>query len=536
VLNSRHRTLAPLLILIALGWNLSLWGLLHLWQAESLERGREQLRLQAEFVAQRADGSPGSLAGLLPSDIRVAVCDSSQRLLPPDDSAAFRYAPELAAPSLVVERDLPGGRIVRLTRPIRAGGIPVSAWILSAIAAFAGFLLPAILLAVFVHRERQRTRNLESVAKATSAGHGIHFPHPDEDAQLVAGLAAELRRRRIRSAWAERRLGRLLDSLAEGVLLLDGRQRIFACNSSACKTLGMGVPKAASRGRPVVSVLGDIEFLDDLRRALAREGTSVFSIEREGAAHEARVWPASVDSDGRGWMISLQDVTDRLRAERMKSRLVSDASHEFKTPLTSIRGWTETLLEDETDEFRRRALERIEQGSQHLENVVRDLLDLGRMGELPARRRDPVDLESICSEAIETLAPQADAKRIRIELECPTPSTAIGHRNQLVRAMINLLSNAVRHSPPRSKVAVAVRRDGSTWRIEVTDQGSGLPPEALEHLFERFYRPDHGRSRDMGGTGLGLAIVKETALAHGGRAEVESPPGKGATFRMILPV
>ncbi|MBK9579682.1 MAG: hypothetical protein IPK50_15405 [Fibrobacterota bacterium] len=536
-MNQRHRPLIIGLVLIAIGWSLSIWGLLHLWQGEALRLNREHLESQADLAKSHLSAPLANpFAHTFPGGgIVLGVFDSSDRMLPRGDSAALRYAPELGSPSLVAERDLPEGRIVRLSWAIRGGGIPKSAWTLASIAASLGLLFPALIYAGFVYRERQRIRHLDQVAKAASAGHGIHATLPDEDAQLVATLAMDLRRRRILSSWGERRLGRLLDSLSEGVLLLDGRQRIFACNTSACRTLRMGVPKAAARGRPAVSVVGDIEFLDDLRRALSRSGPSVFSIERDGAAHEARVWPASVDSDGNGWMVSLQDVTDKLRAERMKSRLISDASHEFKTPLTSIRGWTETLLDDESDEFRRKALQRIEQGTLHLENVVRDLLDLGRVNELPARRREEIDLEGACQEAIETLAAQAFSKRIRIALDCADHARVSGHRNQLVRALINLLSNAVRHSPPSTTVEVRVLKDATAWRIEVSDQGSGVPAESIAHLFERFYRADHGRSRDMGGTGLGLAIVKETAQAHGGFAEVESPPGQGATFRIVLP-
>lgn len=523
--------------MVSLGWVGSTWALLHAWQGQAIQQRREHLETQADLARLRLNAVPdGAAAGIsIHPEISLQTCDTTDRMLPPGDSAGLRYAPELASPALICERDLAEGHLLRLSWPIHQGGIPAFAWILGAISASLGLLLPAVVYLALVYREHRRTQHLAEVAKTASTRSPFSSSPFDEDAQLVAGLASDLRRRRVLSAWSERRLGRLLDSLSEGVLLLDGRQRIFACNASACQTLRMGVPKAAARGRPAVSVIGDIEFLDDLRRALSRGGTFEFSIEREGSAHQARVWPAPVDADGNGWLVSLQDITDRLRAERMKSRLVSDASHEFKTPLTSIRGWTETLLDDETDGFRRRALERIDQGTKHLENVVRDLLDLGRLSELPPRKLEETDLNRVCQEAIDTLAPQASAKRIRIALDCPDPALFPAHRNQLVRALINLLSNAVRHSPPSSVVRVQVLQSPGAWSIEVIDQGTGVPAEAIPFLFDRFYRADHGRSRDMGGTGLGLAIVKETAQAHGGVAEVESPAGEGATFRIVLP-
>ena len=506
------------------------------WKSALSRSQSEILELRAELAASGTGAPSGEIAGT--GKVDATVLPSSRRLFPPGSPPERRFLPERGEERLVAERELPGDRILRLELPAGAGDLSSTAWTFSVIAAAVGTFLPLVLLLWLLRRERLRTSHLVEVARA--AGLGRPAPPPPagtsgEDVQLVATLGADLRRRRILAHWQERRMGRLLEPLSEGVVLLDGRLRVVVCNVSAATALGFRVPKAAARRRPMVSLVDDLGFLDDLRRGAGQAKPSDFELERSGRTHWIRMWPVPADAEGEGWLLSLQDVTDRRRAERLQNRIVSDASHEFKTPLTSIRGWTETLLEDEEDGFRRQALGRIEQGARHLEEVVRDLLDLGRLAEAPEREREPVDLAEAFREAVATLEGLAGSKRTRILLDCPQEAVVPGHRGRLVRALLNLLSNAVRHSPEGEEVRVAIRRLEAEWIVEVKDHGPGVSPDILPHLFERFYRADHGRSRDMGGTGLGLAIVKETAELHGGRAEVESVPGQGATFRIALP-
>lgn len=546
---TRNRPLAVGAAVLALGWTISISTLLAGWRSTLTRSQREILDLRAGFAAQvlwgcaernrdscPADSAQWALAGS--DDLTVRIETRSRRVLPSGSPPEERFVPSRNAQCLVAERDLPGNRVLRLELPTGRSHLPRSAWTLSGISAALGTLLPVSLLLWLLRRERLRTSHLVEVARAVDQGRQPPPPPagiPGEDAHLVATLGADLRRRRILARWEERRMGRLLDPLSEGVVLLDGQLRVLVCNASAASALEFRIPKAAARGRPLVSLASDLGFLDDLRRAVARTLPATFEMERHGRVHLVRLWPVPADPDGDGWLVSLRDATEQRRAERLQARLVSDASHEFKTPLTSIRGWTETLLEDETDDFRRRALERVVQGTRHLEEVVRDLLDLGRLAEAPDRRMDVVPLADICREAIATLDRQAESKRTRIALDCPESASVPAHRGQLVRAILNLLSNAVRHSPDGDIVTVSVIAVPDEWRIEVRDHGPGIPPDILPHLFERFYRADHGRSRDLGGTGLGLAIVKETAQTHKGRAEVESVPGKGATFRIVLP-
>jgi two-component system, OmpR family, phosphate regulon sensor histidine kinase PhoR len=531
-------------LVIATGWTVAAASVFLGWRGTISSRARETLDLQATIAAQHIElcllstGKECGLPILSAPDLDARILPDSSRLLPEGDPPTERFSALDGRWYLVSEKPVPGKRIVRLSRALEDVSMPRSAWILAGSASLVGTLLPLVLLLGLLRRERLRTEHLVETARAADGG----LPLPvapsgasGEESSLVASLGSDLRRRRILSKWEERRLARLLDSLSEGVLLLDGRLRVLVCNSSGAKALGLRHGKAAVRGRPIVSLTRDLVFLDDLRKSVSRSTSSSFDVERDDSVFSTRVWPVPADAEGTGWLVTMQDVTAQRRAERLQSRLVSDASHEFKTPLTSIRGWTETLLEDEEDDFRRKALDRVVQGTRHLEEVVRDMLDLGRIAEANRAHKPLVQLTEVCSEAMVALEAESSRKRVKITSRCPPTASLPGFHGQLVRAVINLLSNAVRYSPEGSTVTVSVvPGPGGQWWIEVADNGPGIPAEALPHLFERFYRADHGRSRDLGGTGLGLAIVQETARAHGGKAEVESTQGVGSTFRVML--
>lgn len=537
-------------VALSLAWSIAVVVVFQGWRGILRSQAVAQIGDQTDLIARglrTCMDNPTSRCGLddavlvamlVRNHSKLRILPDSLRLLPEGDPPAERFVVREAGRFLVAERSLSAGRVVQLRRPLSSIALPPVASGLAGAAGLAGAIVPFLLLAGLSHRERSRTSYLNEVARCADLGHPIpETPTgvPGAESALVASLGSDLRRRRILSRWEERRLARLLDSLSEGVLLLDSRLRVLVCNVPAAQALDMGRAKASLRGRPIVSLTRNLEFLDDLRKAVARSGASSFDVGHQSRVFATRVWPVPAAPENGGWLVSLRDVTSQRRAEELQSRLVSDASHEFKTPLTSIRGWTETLLEDEEDEFRIKALGRVLQGTLHLEEVVRDLLDLGRIAETNTQIRHPVPLEAVCTEAISNLEGEASRKAVQLELRSTPSAQALGFRGQLVRAVINLLSNAIRYSPVGSKVTISIAEgSASTWTIEVSDHGPGIPPEAIPHLFERFNRTDHGRSRDLGGTGLGLAIVQDTARAHGGHAEVESQVGIGSVFRIVL--
>jgi len=229
-----------------------------------------------------------------------------------------------------------------------------------------------------------------------------------------------------------------------------------------------------------------------------------------------------------------------LRAERVRRDFVANVSHELKTPITAIRGFTETLLEGalEDPEAARRFLAIIRDNTERMERIVQDLLALARLEQvegtaLPADVSVP--LARVAEAAVHACSTAAREHGIRVEVDVPEDLACRGDASLLERALVNLVDNAIKYSEPGRPVVVRGRREGREVVLEVEDRGCGVAPEHLPRIFERFYRVDRARSRKLGGTGLGLAIVKHVAQVHGGRVEVDSAPGRGSTFRLRLP-
>jgi two-component system OmpR family sensor kinase len=222
--------------------------------------------------------------------------------------------------------------------------------------------------------------------------------------------------------------------------------------------------------------------------------------------------------------------------ERRKSRFVSDVSHELRTPLTAIRGAAETIMDESVPEGdRRRFLATIVAESDRLARLATDLLTLQRIegatGELPLRR---VELSEVVALAVEALEPLAAEREVTIEVSGEAPAV-LGERDRLQQVVANLLDNATRMAARDGHVTVRLSESGGRAVVEISDDGPGIPPADLPHLFDRFYRSELSRARSTGGAGLGLAIVKAIVSAHGGVIEAENGPSGGATMTVRLP-
>jgi two-component system OmpR family sensor kinase len=227
---------------------------------------------------------------------------------------------------------------------------------------------------------------------------------------------------------------------------------------------------------------------------------------------------------------------ERAESEGRLRRFVADASHELRTPLTSIRGYTELYrqggLRDESD--RNEAMRRMEQEAKRMAVLVDDLLLLARLDERRDLQRAPVDLTPLVEDAVRDARAVEPARPI--DLEAVPQLWVNGDEHRLRQVVANLLTNTRVHTPPGTPVHVRLQRENGHAIVEVADEGPGLGPDSAHRVFERFYRADAGRARANGGSGLGLAIVAAVADAHGGRAMVTSSPGRGAAFRVELPV
>ena len=246
--------------------------------------------------------------------------------------------------------------------------------------------------------------------------------------------------------------------------------------------------------------------------------------------------------DVEGVVIVLEDITRLSRLEQVRKDFVANVSHQLRTPIQLVKGFSETLLEDPdfdgASERSRRFVEIIHRNAQTMENLTNDLLAIAslenRDGGLGERENGP--LAPLLEEAMVSVGPQAEKKGIRLGLDCPEDLRAAVHGSLIVQALINLLDNAIKYSPRKSRVrALAFATDGNLV-LEVRDEGMGIPAEHLGRIFERFYRVDRSHNRETGGTGLGLSIVRHIARLHGGRAEVESHAGEGSVFRIVFPV
>ena len=241
-----------------------------------------------------------------------------------------------------------------------------------------------------------------------------------------------------------------------------------------------------------------------------------------------------------GAVIVLNDVTRLKRLETMRRDFVANVSHELKTPITSIKGFVETLLGGAMDkpEDGKRFLEIVASQADRLNAIIDDLLSLSQL-EQAAEKVDIAFEESalkpVLEMAIQACSPKASGKTVRVDLNCPENVSARINPQLLEQAVINLVDNAIKYSLPSTQVRVDVSAGEEGITVAVIDEGRGIEKEHFPRLFERFYRVDQDRSREMGGTGLGLAIVKHIAQVHGGRVSVDSSVGKGSTFRIHLP-
>ncbi|MFJ5862771.1 sensor histidine kinase [Pseudarthrobacter sp. NPDC092439] len=236
-------------------------------------------------------------------------------------------------------------------------------------------------------------------------------------------------------------------------------------------------------------------------------------------------------------LLLADDRTEITRTEEIRNDFVANVSHELKTPVGAISLLAEALESSADDELAvRRFAKRMHKESGRLAALVQDIIELSRLqGASVTQQGGPVDVNAVIAEAVDRSQLPAESKNISIVVGGRAEGTVFGDQDLLVTALRNLIDNAIRYSPPNTRVGIGVRTRDGLVSISVTDQGEGLSAEDQERVFERFYRVDSARSRHTGGTGLGLSIVKHVASNHGGEVTLWSQPGQGSTFTLRLP-
>ena len=329
------------------------------------------------------------------------------------------------------------------------------------------------------------------------------------------------------------RAARLVDALPFAAFTVDARSRVLVFNAAA-GTL-FGVDRARAIGRALIEVVPSVDLERMVQAALAgetRTGDVAF-----GSGARERYYGVTAQPYEDGAMAIAADRTALLAAEKMRSDFIGNVSHELRTPLSAMKLMLETvLISDDDAEARTLFLPQIQDEVERMIRLVEDLLELARSesGTVPLRR-ERFDLGDVASATVNTFAQRADALGVELELEAPEPVAVDADRGNLTQVAVNLVDNALRHTPAGGSVTVDVRRVGHDAVLSVCDTGVGIPFADLPRVFERFYVVDRSRSREHAGTGLGLAIAKHLVEANGGSLVAESVYGQGATFTMRIP-
>jgi two-component system, OmpR family, phosphate regulon sensor histidine kinase PhoR len=373
----------------------------------------------------------------------------------------------------------------------------------------------------------------------------LPIPNTDELASLAEALnyMAEQLQNKIQSLTRQGQEQKaILSSMTEGVLALDAEGRLLTINNAGAEMLHLDPVEA--QNLPVSEVTQDSGLKWFINRTLSNPEPVEGEVEIKGNGR--RIFKAHGtslrDSQGisLGTLVVLHDITQLRQLENTRRDFVANVSHELKTPITSIKGFVETLLAGALKEpaNAENFLKIIAKQTDRLNEIIDDLLTLSRIEQDAERRQiffNGQKIKGVLQSAIQVCEAKAAAKEIDIQLTCPDDLRAQINSPLLEQALVNLVDNAVKFSEPGRVVQVEARREGPQVIIRVRDQGPGISPEHLPRIFERFYRVDAGRSRKIGGSGLGLAIVKHIALAHGGKVTVASSPGQETVFSLQVP-
>ncbi len=497
-----------------------------------------------------ADSNQATLADVnqmenhrLRPEIQTALRDGSgfsQRYSATDDELQFYYATRVqrAGRPLGVARASLSLRTIQAQ--VRRGQLRV--WAFAAIVAALATVGTGYLLARITKPLIKLTRAVERM----SAGHlGEHVEIANRDeigmlARAFNSLSDDLQTQIDQLRERGDQLAAVLGGMVEGVIAVDRRARVMFANDAAGQQFDFTA--ADARGRPLLTLIRDETLNQSVKKAMSTGDVVNAEIERYVPSTGALAVHATPlpGLPCPGVVLVLYDLTRLRRLESLRQEFVANVSHELKTPLSSIKAYAETLLcgaindKSHNLEF----VKRIEDQADRLHQLIMDLLSLARIesGDEAYEIHD-VDIEEAVSTCLQEHRPGADAKQIELSSQPADEDLVVRADDEAVRQILeNLINNAIKYTPEGGRVTVSWGRQGKWALIEVADTGIGIEAAHLDRLFERFYRVDKARSRELGGTGLGLSIVKHLAQFFGGNVGVRSQVGKGSTFWVQLPL
>lgn len=336
------------------------------------------------------------------------------------------------------------------------------------------------------------------------------------------------------------KLATILVNMADGLIALDREKRIILINPAAVEIFG--VDEAELKGKTMIELNRNqrlTEVVQEVYQTGLKVSTEIQLHFPKEVILRTQVAPITRQTEEiLGLVLIFTDITELRRLEHLRTDFVGNVSHELKTPLTSIRGYIETLQDmDMTDvSLVKRFLGVVNRESERLARLINDLLDLSKLEGKRHHQLLPTHLEDVLANVVDILKPEADKKAIELQIEIEKDLPKImGIEEQLNQVMINLIDNAIKYTPRGGQVKVTLNWEANWVILVVSDNGIGIPKEDLERIFERFYRVDKARTRQMGGTGLGLSIVRHIIKAHTGEIDVVSEVGLGTTFTVKFP-
>jgi two-component system phosphate regulon sensor histidine kinase PhoR len=435
--------------------------------------------------------------------------------------------------------------LIALDRSLISYGVDAHARDQVLVISFSAAML-ALAIAFFVSRSLGlRVRRLKRVAEGLAgeaSGQPAAFDSQDDLASLersLTGVARELRTLLDRLRFESARREAILTGMAEGVLAVDPDLRVTFCNRALLRAIGF--PGESFERLSLLELVRDPALYALVRGVVAKGEAGKLRFHLSAATpriFEVNATPLAMAS-GRGAIAIFHDTTDLERLEQVRKDFVANVSHELRTPLAGIIGYSDTLLDGalEDAQHRTRFVEVIRANAVRLGSIASDLLVLSEL-ESGTDPPEPeiISVRAVLEAAAETVEGEARARGVRLLREEIQDVFAAGSRLRLEQALLNLLANAIKFNRPGGEVRVhvACRPDGQI-AIVVADTGVGIPSEDLPRVFERFYRVDKARSRQVGGTGLGLSIVKHVVERMNGTVHVESQLGKGSVFTLLLP-
>jgi len=348
----------------------------------------------------------------------------------------------------------------------------------------------------------------------------------------VKRTTASLKKRAQISETERSRLELVFNNIHDSVMILDEEKNILLLNPAMCRTFGLDAKTAI--GKPVLDVLTHPDLLALVTRTETQDPLNYHEVSfpdgRVGNAQLTAIYEV-------GFAITMQDITYLKEMDRIRSEFVHTVSHDLRSPLTSVMGYSELVERvGPLNENQRDFLNRIRDGIQHITSLVNDLLDLGNVEAGFDTQRQFVQLEGILRYTLDMLQGQIKSKRLKVHTDIARSLPALrANPIRLRQVLDNVVGNAIKYSNANGEVKIAIHAEGDQVILQVTDEGLGIPPTDQQYIFDKFYRGSN-ISPEVEGSGLGLAIVKSIVENHQGRIWVESAVGKGSSFFIVLPV